>query len=69
MKKDQMLPNKNIHSNNSPRKPLPNGSNHSRNQSPYSSNYRVRSPGTRNSRNSSQNRYSRSHSRNTLLTK
>ena len=40
MKKDQNLPNKNIHSNNSSGKPLPNTSNHSRNQSPYNSNYR-----------------------------
>ena len=65
MKKDQNLPNKIIHSNNSSGKPLPNSSNHSRNQSPYNSNYRGRSPDQRNSRNSSQNRYSRSHSRNT----
>ena len=40
-------------------------SNHSRNHSPYNSNYRGRSPDSRNSRNSSQNRYSRSHSRET----
>ena len=59
MKKDQNLPNKNIHSNNSSDKPLPNNSNYSRNQSPYNSNYRGRSPEQRNSRNFSQNRYSR----------
>ena len=35
MKKDQNLPNKNIHSNNSSRKPLPNKSIYSRNQPPY----------------------------------
>ena len=34
MKKDQSLPNKNIHSNNSSGKPLPNNSNYSRQQSP-----------------------------------
>ena len=34
MKKDQNLPNKNIQSNNSSGKPLPNNSNYSRNQSP-----------------------------------
>ena len=44
MKKDQNLPNKNIHSNNSSGKPLPNNSNYSRNQSPYNSSYRGRSP-------------------------
>ena len=44
MKKDQKLPNKNIHSNNSSGKPLPKNSNYSRNQSPYNSNYRGRSP-------------------------
>ena len=58
MKKDQNLPNKNINSNNSSGKLLPNSSNHSRNQSPYNSNYRGRSPDQRNSRNPSQNRYS-----------
>ena len=64
MKKDQNLPNKNIHSNNSSGKPFPNSSNHPRNHSPYNSYYRGRSPDQRNSRNSSQNRYKRSHSRN-----
>ena len=34
MKKDQNLPIKHIHSNNSSGKPLPNSSNYSRNQSP-----------------------------------
>ena len=64
MKKDQNLPNKNIHSNNSSGKPLPNNSNYSRNQSPYNSRYRGRSPEQRNSRNFSQNRFSRSNSQN-----
>ena len=64
MKKDQNLPNKNIHSNNSSGKPLPNISNYSRQQSSYNKNYRGRSPYQRNSRVFSQNRYSRSHSRN-----
>ena len=64
MKKDQNLPNKNIYSNNSSGKPLPGNSNYSRNQSPYNSSYRGRSPEQRNSRNFSQNRYSRSNSQN-----
>ena len=64
MKKDQNLPNKIIHSNNSSGKPLPSNPNYSRNQSPYNSNYRGRSPEQRNSRNFSQNRYSRSNSQN-----
>ena len=59
MKKDQNLPNKNIHSNNSSGKPLPCNPNCSRNQSPYNSGYRGRSPEQRNSRNFSQNRYNR----------
>ena len=62
MKKDQKLTNKNIHSNNSSGKPFPNNSNYSRNQSPYNTSYRGRSPEQRNSRNFSQNRYSRSNS-------
>ena len=44
MKKDQNLPTKNIHSNNSSGKPLPNNSNYSRQQSTYNTNYRGRSP-------------------------
>ena len=64
MKKDQNLPNKNIHSNNSSGKPLPSNPNYSRNQSPYNSSYRGRSPEQRNSRNFSRNRYSRSNSQN-----
>ena len=44
MNKDQNLPNKNLHSNNSSDKRLPNNSNYSRNQSPYNSSYRGRSP-------------------------
>ena len=44
MKKDQNPPNKNIHSNNSSRKPLPENSKNSRNQSPYNSSDRGRSP-------------------------
>ena len=62
MKKDRYLPNKNIYSNNSSGKPLPSNSNYSRNQSPYNSSYRDRSPERRNSRKFSQNRYSRSNS-------
>ena len=64
MKKDQNLPKKNIHSNNSSGKPLPNNSNCSRNQSPYNSSYRRRPPEQQNSRNFSQKRYSRSNSQN-----
>ena len=45
-------------------KPLPGNSNYSRNQSPYNSSYRGRSPEQRNSQNFSQNRYSRSNSQN-----
>ena len=44
MKKDQNLPNKNIHSKNNSGKPLPNNSNYSRHQSLYNSNCRGRSP-------------------------
>ena len=65
MKKDHNLLNKNIHCNNSSGKPLPNNSIYSRNQSPYNSNYRGRSPHQRISSNFSQNKYSRSNSRNT----
>ena len=65
LKKDQNLPNKNIHSNSSSGKPLPNTSNYSRSQPTFNCNYRGRSPDPRNSRNFSQNRYSRSNSRNT----
>ena len=64
MKKDQNLPNKNVHRNNSSGKPLPGNSSYSGNQSPFNSNYRGRSPEQRNSRNFSQNRYSRSNSQN-----
>ena len=38
MKKDQKLPNKNIHSNNNSGKPFPDNSHYSRHQSPYNSN-------------------------------
>ena len=55
---------KNIPSNISSGKPLPNGSIHSGNQSLYNSYHRGRSPKQRNSRNFSQNRYSRSNSQN-----
>ena len=64
MKKDQNLPNKNIYSNNSCGKPLSSNQNYSRNQSPYNSSYRGRSPEQKNSRSFSQNRYSRSNTRN-----
>ena len=53
MKKDQNLPNKNIYSNNISGKPLPNNANYTRNQSPYNSSYRGRSPERRNTQNSS----------------
>ena len=64
MKQHQSLPKKNIHSNNSSGKPLLINPNYSRQQSPYNPNYRGRSPNQRNSRNFSQNRYSRSNCRN-----
>ena len=64
MKKDQNLSNKEIHSNNSSGKPPPSNSNYSRNQSPYNSSYRGRSPEQRNSRKFSQSRYSQSNSQN-----
>ena len=67
MKKDQNLPNKNNSSKNSSGKLLPVNSNYSRNQSPYNSSYRGRSPKQRNSRNFSQNRYSRSNSQNNQI--
>ena len=53
-----------IHSNNRSVKPFPINSSYSRQQSPYRSNYRGRSPNQRISRIFSQNRYSRSNSRN-----
>ena len=53
MKKDQNLPNKTVYSNNSSGKPLPNNTNYTRNQSPYNSSYRGRSPERRNTQNSS----------------
>ena len=64
MKKDQNLPNKNKYSTHSSGKPFPSNSNYSRNQPPYNSSYRGRSPERRISRNFSQNRYSRSNSQN-----
>ena len=69
MKKDQNLPNKNIYSKNSSGKPLPGKSNYSRNQSPYNSSYRGRSPEQRNLRNFYQNRYCRSNSQNNQIRK
>ena len=57
MKKNQNLPNKHIHSNNSSGKPLPNSSKYSINQSLFNSNYKSRSPENRNSRNFSRNIY------------
>ena len=64
MKKDQNLPNKNIYCNNSSGKPLPSNSNYTRNQSPYNSSYRGRSPKRGNTRKFSQNRYNQSNSQN-----
>ena len=49
MKKDQNLPNKNIHSNNSSGKPLPDNYNTSRQQLPKD-NHSGSSPNQRNSR-------------------
>ena len=63
IKKDQNLPNKKLYSNNSSGKPLPNNTNYTRNQWPYNSSYRGRSPERRNTQNSSQNIYNRSNSR------
>ena len=48
MKKDQNLPNKNIYSNNSSAKLLPNNLSYSRQQSPYNTSYRGRSPNQKN---------------------
>ena len=62
MKKDQNLPKKNFHRNNSSEKRLPNNSIYSRQQSPFNLNYRGRSANYRNSQNFLQNRYSRSNS-------
>ena len=64
MKKDQNLLNKNVYSNNSSGKPLPNNTNYTRNQSPYNSSFGGRSSERRNTQNSSQNHYNRSNSRN-----
>ena len=64
MKKDQNLPNKKIYSINSSGKPLPSNSNYTRNQSPYNSSYRGRSPERGNTRSCSQNRYNQSNSQN-----
>ena len=49
--------NQNVYSNNSSGKPLPNKTNYTRNQSPYNSSYRGRSPEQRITQNSSQNHY------------
>ena len=62
--KNQNLPNKNIYRNNSSGKPLPSNSNYTRNQSPYNSSYRGRSPERGHTRSFSQNRYNRSNSQN-----
>ena len=51
MKKKQNIPNKNIHSNNSSGKPLPDNYNTYRKQSPCRKNYRVRSLDRRKSQN------------------
>ena len=64
MKKDQNLPNKNILSNNSSRKSVPDNYNASRQQSPYIYNYREILPDQKKSRNFSQIRYIRSNSQN-----
>ena len=64
MKKDQNLPNKNIHKNNRSGKPLPDNYNKYKQQSTYQNNYRGRSPDRRKSQNFSQNRYIISNSQN-----
>ena len=64
MKKDQSLPYKNIYINNSSGKSLPINPNYTKNQSPYNSGYRGRSPERGTTRNFSQNRYNRSNSQN-----
>ena len=69
MKKDQNLPNKNTHSNYSSGKQLPKNSNYTRQHSAFYTNYRGGSPYQRNSLKFSQNRYSRSHSRNSQYRK
>ena len=51
MKEDQSLPKKNIRSNNSSGKALPNNYIFCRQQSPYRNNYGARSPDRRNSQN------------------
>ena len=56
MKKDQYLPTKHIHSNNSSGKPFPDNYKVSRQLSTYRYNYLGRSPDLRNSRNFSKNR-------------
>ena len=66
MKKDQNLPNKNIHTNNKSGNPLPDYKNTSRQQSPYRNSYRGRSPNQRNSQPFLQNRYNRSNCQNNL---
>ena len=64
VKKDQNLPNKNILSNNSLGKPLPDMYNASRQQLHFRYNYRGRSPDQKNSQNISQKRHNRSNSQN-----
>ena len=64
MRKDQNLPNKNVRSNNSSGKALPDNYKTSRQHTPYRTNYRGRSPNKRNSQNFSKNRYTRSNSQN-----
>ena len=66
MKKEQNLPSKNIHSNNSSEKSFPDKNHTSRQQSPYRNNYRGRSPNQRNSRSFSRSRYTRSHSKQSI---
>ena len=62
-KKDQNLPNKNIHSKKFSRIPLPDN-NKNRQHSPYRNNYHKKSTDRTSSQNFSQARYSRSNSQN-----
>ena len=64
MKKDRNLPNKTVYSNNSSGKPLPNNTNYTRNQSPYTQVIEEDHQNEENTQNLSQNHYNRPNSRN-----
>ena len=63
-KKDQNIPSKNFHIDNSSKKPLPDSYNNYRQPSLYGNKFHGRSPDRRKSQKFSQNRYSRSNSYN-----